>query len=82
VHDDFAACDKFDVMDELAGIGCPTLVLCGGDDKLTPAKYARYLRDNIPGAELAIIPQAGHMVMMERPSLVNDAIERFLIDTR
>lgn len=81
VHDDFAACDKFDVMDELAGIGCPTLVLCGEDDKLTPPKYAHYLRDNIPRATLAIIPQAGHMVMMEQPDSVNDAIQRFLIDT-
>jgi pimeloyl-ACP methyl ester carboxylesterase len=81
VHDDFAACDRFDVMDELSDIGCPSLVLCGEDDKLTPTKYAYYLRDNIPGANLTIIPQAGHMVMMERPSLVNDAIERFLIDT-
>ena len=81
VHDDFAACDRFDVMSRLAEIGCPTLVLCGENDKLTPPKYAHYLRDNIPGATLTIIPQAGHMVMMEQPDLVNDAIQRFLVAT-
>jgi pimeloyl-ACP methyl ester carboxylesterase len=54
-------------------------VLCGEHDKLTPPKYAHYLWDNIPGATLTIIPQAGHMVMMEQPDLVTDAIQRFLV---
>lgn len=78
VHEDFAACDAFDVMDKLAGIACPTLVLCGEDDQLTPPKYARYLADKIPDATLGIIPGAGHMVMLEQPGLVNQAIEEFL----
>jgi pimeloyl-ACP methyl ester carboxylesterase len=78
VHDDFAACDAFDVMGRLEEIRCPTLVLCGEDDKLTPAKYAHYLRDNIPGATLVVIPQAGHMVMVEQPEAVNQAIKEFL----
>ncbi len=78
VHGDFAACDAFDVMERLGQIRCPTLVLCGEDDKLTPVKYAHYLRDHIPGATLAIIPHAGHMVMMEQPEQVNRAIEEFL----
>jgi pimeloyl-ACP methyl ester carboxylesterase len=78
VHDDFAACDVFDVMVRLGEIHCPTLVLCGENDKLTPTKYAHYLRDNISGARLTIIPQAGHMVMVERPEAVNRAIEEFL----
>jgi len=78
VHDDFAACDVFDVMGRLGEIRCPALVLCGEDDKLTPVKYAHYLRDNIQGASLAIVPRAGHMVMMEQPELTNRAIEEFL----
>jgi pimeloyl-ACP methyl ester carboxylesterase len=81
VHDDFAACDVFDVMGRLGEIRCPTLVLCGEDDKLTPLKYGHYLRDNIPGATLTIIPRAGHMVMMEQPDQVNRAIEGFLAGT-
>jgi pimeloyl-ACP methyl ester carboxylesterase len=78
VHDDFAACDAFDVMDKLCGISCPTLVLCGEDDRLTPPKYARYLADKIPNATLGLVPGAGHMAMLEQPELVNQAIEQFL----
>jgi pimeloyl-ACP methyl ester carboxylesterase len=78
IHDDFAACDAFDAMDRVRKIRCPTLVLCGEDDRLTPTKYARYLRDNIPGATLVLIPQAGHMVMVEQAEVVNQAIEEFL----
>jgi pimeloyl-ACP methyl ester carboxylesterase len=78
VHDDFAACDAFDVMEKLGQIRCPTLVICGEDDKLTPVKYAQYLRDHIPTGTLAIVPHAGHMVMLEQPERVNRALEEFL----
>jgi pimeloyl-ACP methyl ester carboxylesterase len=78
VHGDFSACDEFDVMNRLGEIRCPTLILCGEDDQLTPPKYAHYLRDGIPGATLTVIPRAGHMVMVEKPELVNSAIEEFL----
>jgi pimeloyl-ACP methyl ester carboxylesterase len=81
VHGDFAACDNFDVMGRLDRIGCPTLVLCGEDDRLTPPKYAHFLQGNIPGASLTVIPHAGHMVMLEQPELVNQAIEEFLAAT-
>jgi pimeloyl-ACP methyl ester carboxylesterase len=81
VHDDFAACDVFDVMGRLGEIRCPALVLCGEEDKLTPLKYAHHLRDNIPGATLTIVPGAGHMVMMEQPERVNRAIVEFLAST-
>lgn len=81
VHDDFAACDVFDAMDTVGGIACATLVLCGEDDRLTPPKYAQYLADKIPDATLRIIPDAGHMVMLEQAGLVNQAIEEFLGST-
>ncbi len=78
IHGDFLACDNFDVMERLGKIRCPTLVLCGEDDLLTPAKYGRYLQENIPNATLSIVPGAGHMVMLEQPEQVNRAIEEFL----
>jgi pimeloyl-ACP methyl ester carboxylesterase len=81
VHGDFAACDNFDVMGRLSDIRCPALVLCGEDDRLTPPKYAQYLQDSIPAAKLTIIPGAGHMVMVEQPEWVNQAIEEFLAAT-
>jgi len=81
VHDDFAACDEFDVMGRLSEVRCPTLVVCGEDDRLSPPKYAHFLKDNIPGAKLALVPHAGHMVMLEQPEVVNQAIEEFLSAT-
>jgi pimeloyl-ACP methyl ester carboxylesterase len=74
VHDDFAACDAFDAMHELDQLRCPTLVICGTEDRLTPPKYAAFLAQTIPGAELKLIPGAGHMVIIEKPELVAAAI--------
>jgi pimeloyl-ACP methyl ester carboxylesterase len=80
VHGDFSVCDLFDVMGRLGEIRCPTLVVCGEGDSLTPPKYARYLTDSIPGAALALVPEAGHMVMLEQPQAVNRAIVEFLAE--
>jgi pimeloyl-ACP methyl ester carboxylesterase len=78
IHDDFLACDAFDVMDRLGEIRCPTLVICGTEDRLTPPKYSEYLVDRIADSELDLIPGAGHMVMIEKPDLVADAIRAAL----
>jgi pimeloyl-ACP methyl ester carboxylesterase len=78
LYGDFAACDAFDVMDHLGEIGCPTLAICGTADRLTPPKYSIYLRDNIPAAQLALIEGAGHMVMLEQPEAVSQAIADFV----
>jgi len=74
IHDDFAACNTFDVMERLGEIRCPTLVLCGTEDALTPLKYARFLAERIPGAEFKAIEGAGHMVMVEKAGEVAEAI--------
>ena len=78
LHGDFAACDRFDVMDRVGTIRVPTLVVCGGDDVLTPPKYAQFLAEKIQGARLEIIGGAGHMVMLEKPDEFNSRIKEFL----
>lgn len=78
LYGDFAACDAFDVMDCLGEIRCPTLAICGTADRLTPPKYSTYLRDHIPAAQLVLIEGAGHMVMLERPTAVAQAIADFI----
>ena len=75
---DFLACDAFDVMEQIAAIQLPTLVLCGEDDRLTPIKYARFLQQRMPRATLATIPGAGHMVMLEKPREFNRMLMAFL----
>ena len=78
VHGDLLACDAFDVMDRLGEIHVPTLVVCGAEDRMTPPKYARFLRDRVAGARLELVPGAGHMVMLERPAAVATAVGAFL----
>lgn len=78
LHGDLLACDSFDETERLGRIYKPTLVICGADDKMTPPRFSQYLTDNIPNAQLKIIPQAGHMVMLEQPQLVREALLDFL----
>jgi pimeloyl-ACP methyl ester carboxylesterase len=78
LHGDYSACDAFDVMERLGEIRCPTLVIGGTADRLTPPKYVVYLRDHIPDAELVLVDGAGHMVMLEKPEVVAKAISRFI----
>lgn len=75
---DLLTCDSFDVLGELEKIGMPALIVCGREDRLTPMKYAEYLRDHIPNATLQIIEGAGHMVMLERPEELNRTVWNFL----
>ncbi|MFQ5967700.1 MAG: alpha/beta fold hydrolase [Acidimicrobiia bacterium] len=67
-----------DVRERLADIQAPTLVLVGEQDEETPPSYSRYLADNIPRSLLEIVPEAGHLLNLERPDAVNASIRRFL----
>jgi pimeloyl-ACP methyl ester carboxylesterase len=75
---DWAATDGFDRMSDLGAVAAPALVMTGTDDGLTPPKYARYLAERVPGAELVTLERAGHMFPVERSAEVAEAIERFL----
>lgn len=63
---------------DLARIACPTLVLCGEQDALTPADLSREMAAGIPDAELVLVPHCGHMATMEQPGAVNVALARWL----
>jgi pimeloyl-ACP methyl ester carboxylesterase len=78
LHGDFAACNRFDIMDRVGNIQTPTLVVCGSDDLLTPPKYAHFLAEKIGGARLETIDGAGHMVMIEKPDEFNSRVMEFL----
>jgi pimeloyl-ACP methyl ester carboxylesterase len=62
----------------LARVRNPTLVVWGAADRLLAPAYAEAWRQAIAGAEVDIVPEAGHMVGMERPDVVAARIERFL----
>ena len=78
-YNDFSACDKYDRMEDVAKVRCPTLILCGADDRMTPPKYSRYLHEKIVDSELVLIPGAGHSVMLEKHKEFNKALEDFLV---
>jgi len=75
---DFIACDNFDMMEHLSTISAPTLVICGENDRMTPLRYSQYLADTMPNARLQVIPEAGHMVMLEKPTEVAHSLDGFL----
>jgi pimeloyl-ACP methyl ester carboxylesterase len=78
LYGDFLACSGFNLTEQLAQIAAPTFILCGGLDKMVPLKYSEFLRDNIPGAQMEVIPGAGHMLMLERPDLAAEKLGNFL----
>jgi pimeloyl-ACP methyl ester carboxylesterase len=78
LHGDFLACDRFDLSKEVERIILPTLVICGDKDELTPIKYSEFLHHRIKGSKLEIVPDAGHMVMMEAPEAFNGKIKDFV----
>lgn len=62
----------------LSGISCPTLVLCGRQDALTPLSAHEEMAAKIPGATLVVIENCGHASPMERPAQVNAAMLAWL----
>jgi 3-oxoadipate enol-lactonase len=62
----------------LAGIHCPTLIMTGEEDALMPWSVAEGLQRGIAGAELVVMPRAGHLPSLETPDAFTDAVARFL----
>jgi pimeloyl-ACP methyl ester carboxylesterase len=70
LHGDFTACDAFDLMQRLDAVRAPARIVVGAEDRLTPPKYAAFLRERLPGDGLLVVPGAGHMVTWEAPAAV------------
>jgi pimeloyl-ACP methyl ester carboxylesterase len=77
-HGDFAACNAFDVTARLGEIRAPTIVICGKQDRMTPVKYSEYLVSKIAGAQIVLVDNAGHSVMIEQPDAVSRALFEFV----
>jgi pimeloyl-ACP methyl ester carboxylesterase len=74
---DLVACDAWKGAAEAAArVACPTLLLCGADDRMTPtakaAPFARVFKE----ARIDVLPNAGHMMMVEDPSATLGALRR------
>lgn len=55
----------------LPQVACPTLVVCGEADRLTPPEHAQEMAAAIAGARLEMVPGAGHLLTLEQPARVN-----------
>ena len=72
------ACLTFDSYDRLPQIAAPTLVINGAEDALLPAENSRIMAQRIPGAELVLFPEAGHLYFHEVPEEADAAVADFL----
>jgi 3-oxoadipate enol-lactonase len=52
----------------------------GGDDVMITPAMAKFLHENIKGSKLEVIPDAGHVNMIEKPQEFNEVILRFMGD--
>jgi pimeloyl-ACP methyl ester carboxylesterase len=80
VRQQTAIISRPDFRPDLAGIKCPTLVLCGRQDQLTPLSDSEQIAAGIPGAKLVVVEDCGHMSTLERPETVNKVMRRWLLD--
>jgi pimeloyl-ACP methyl ester carboxylesterase len=73
-------CDQRDVLAVLGKV--PVTVLMGDRDRLIPPRLGAELAAEIPGARLVMVEGAGHVLMLERPDVVNEAIAGMLADAQ
>ena len=62
----------------LGAISCPTLVLVGDGDQVTPPDAAREIAEGIGGSRLVIVPKSGHLSTLEQPNAVMLALTEWL----
>ncbi|MGW5232499.1 alpha/beta fold hydrolase [Streptomyces nodosus] len=75
----FADHDKTGALERFAGL--PVLVLAGVQDLVTPSEHSEAIAGLLPEAELVLVPDAGHLVMLEHPEVVTDRLADLLART-
>ena len=69
-----------DLPDQLALVQMPALVITGDDDRIVPTEDSIRLADELPNAELVVIPECGHIPHEERPELFMEAVIEFVTE--
>ncbi|HEY1723593.1 MAG TPA: alpha/beta fold hydrolase [Magnetospirillaceae bacterium] len=73
-----AVMNRADSRPTLAAIRCPTLVLVGDGDQITPPRLAQEMAAGIAGATLVTVPECGHLSTLEQPEAVNQALAEWM----
>jgi pimeloyl-ACP methyl ester carboxylesterase len=74
----FGMKDRPDSTELLRGIRVPTLVVHGAEDQIIPAAEAEAMHAAIPGSQILILPDSGHLLNLEQPERFNQALAAFL----
>jgi pimeloyl-ACP methyl ester carboxylesterase len=79
LHSDFQACNDYaDGLQATANVKCPTLLMAGSDDRMTPPSAVENVGHSIKDSQITIIPRTGHMMMVEEPDLTLQALWKFV----
>ena len=73
-----AAVAAFDARAALRGVGCPTMVVAGIDDRTVGLDAKHALADGITGARLILVPDSGHVTNVDQPAAFNAVLREFL----
>lgn len=73
-----AILSRADSRDLLPGIACPTLVVCGRQDQLTPLSLSEEMAAGIPGATLEVVEDCGHLPALEHPDATTALLRHWL----
>jgi pimeloyl-ACP methyl ester carboxylesterase len=76
---DLAACAAYDgAATAAARVRCPTLLLLGAEDRMTPARHGAAFAERFAAPRVAVLPGVGHMMMLEDPVATLDALKGVL----
>lgn len=76
IHTDLAACNAYkDAPERARQVKCPTVLVLGDGDLMTPAPKAKSLTAAIAGSRTVVIPNCGHFMMVERPDETLEALK-------
>ena len=82
VRQQLAIIERADSRPDLPQIDCPTLVLVGDSDQITPPDAAREMAAGIEDARLVVVPECGHLSLIERPEEVSAALVEWAASAR
>ena len=74
-----AIINRSDNLANLSDIHCPTLIVCGREDKITPLELHEEMARGIKNSRLAVIEECGHLSTMEQPRAVTDVLRDWLL---
>ena len=77
---DFRACDNYKIGFESAKkVKCPTINILGDQDRMCPVKEGKKLAESINGSQVEIIPDCGHMILLEKADEALAILKKFII---